>query len=123
MLLAALLACAGLAAASDLSGVHAAYYLWYGNPRTDGKWQHWNHAILPHWAQHTRDRYPHTNVSFVPPEDIHAPYYPQEGCYSSADGALLRRHFTLMREYGIDTAIVSWWGRPGMPGSVPERSP
>jgi hypothetical protein len=26
-------------------GVHAAYYLWYGNPQTDGKYFHWNHEV------------------------------------------------------------------------------
>lgn len=26
-------------------GVHAAYYLWYGNPRTDNKYLHWNHEV------------------------------------------------------------------------------
>ncbi|CAE8656086.1 unnamed protein product, partial [Polarella glacialis] len=29
--------------------VHAAFYLWYGNPEVDGRWIHWNHKVLPHW--------------------------------------------------------------------------
>ena len=35
--------------------VFAFYYLWYGNPSTDGRWLHWNHSVLPHWtpAVHT----------------------------------------------------------------------
>lgn len=30
---------------NPFAGVHAAYYLWYGNPASDGKWQHWNHEV------------------------------------------------------------------------------
>lgn len=35
----------GKAGEIGISGVHAAYYLWYGNPPVDGKWQHWNHEV------------------------------------------------------------------------------
>ena len=33
---------------------HAFYYLWYGTPTTDGKWLHWDHAVLPHWTKKVR---------------------------------------------------------------------
>ncbi len=42
---------------SELGGVHAAFYLWYGNPEEDGAYQHWDHEVLPHWTQAIRDRY------------------------------------------------------------------
>lgn len=94
------------------SRVHAFYYLWYGNPATDGQWRHWNHAVLPHWTAHVRERYP-ANVSFVPPHDIHAPFYPARGLYSSANESLLLEHFMDMRVHGVGVAVISWWGRPG----------
>ena len=25
--------------------VHAFYYMWYGNPETDGEYKHWNHEV------------------------------------------------------------------------------
>merc|ERR1712137_554474 len=31
------------------NNVHAFYYGWYGNPKTNGKWMHWNHEVLPNW--------------------------------------------------------------------------
>ena len=41
--------------------VHAFFYLWYGNPEVDGKWQHWDHEVLPHWDASLRDRYINPN--------------------------------------------------------------
>ena len=38
---------------------HAFYYLWYGTPTTDGKWLHWDHAVLPHWTKKVRAQYKH----------------------------------------------------------------
>lgn len=25
--------------------VHIFYYIWYGNPKSDGEWIHWNHKV------------------------------------------------------------------------------
>jgi hypothetical protein len=99
----ALLACVR---AQEIGGVHAAFYLWYGNPQSDGRYQHWDHEVLPHWTQSVREQYPHgADAKFRPPEDIHAPYYPARGCYSSTSTETLVSQFTEMRENGIDTAV------------------
>ena len=91
--------------------VFAAYYLWYGTPETDGgRYLHWNHHILPHWTSTIRAQYP--DARFIPPADIHAPFYPAAGLYSSRDAAVTAQHFADMVEHGIDVVVVSWWGRP-----------
>ena len=38
--------------------VHAFYYLWYGDEQTDGRFLHWNHAVLPHWDEAKRAQFP-----------------------------------------------------------------
>ena len=56
---------------------HAFYYLWYGTPTTDGKWLHWDHAVLPHWTKKVRAQYKHLeNYTHEPPTRLHAPFYP-----------------------------------------------
>jgi glycoprotein endo-alpha-1,2-mannosidase len=91
--------------------VHAFYYLWYGNPETDGRWTHWNHSVLPHWTAAIRARYP--EAAYLPPADVHSAFYPTRGLYSSASRATVAAHMLDMRTHGITTAVVSWWGRPG----------
>lgn len=96
---------------SDLS-VHAFYYLWYGNPEHDERYIHWDHRVLPHWKEEVRQHYKHlTGQAHHPPDDIHAPFYPSRGCYSSRDPATLRAHFRQMDAFGVDVAVVSWTGR------------
>ena len=69
---------------------HAFYYLWYGTPATDGKWLHWDHAVLPHWTKKVRAQYKHLeNYTHEPPTRLHAPFYPAAGPYSSSDRQLL----------------------------------
>lgn len=34
----------------NFNDVHVFYYPWYANVETDGKWNHWDHHILPHWV-------------------------------------------------------------------------
>lgn len=87
-------------------------YGWYGTPEVDGRWLHWNHSVLPHWTAAVRAQFP--EASFVPPDDIHAPFYPARGLYSSSDRAVLREQLQEMARAGIDAAVVSWWGRPGV---------
>lgn len=36
-------------ATNQFNDVHVFYYPWYANIETDGKWNHWDHHILPHW--------------------------------------------------------------------------
>jgi hypothetical protein len=116
-LAAAPLLCAVCAASKFPAGVHAFFYLWYGNPETDGAYKHWNHELLPHWNEHTRKQYP-TDVRFQPPSNIHAPFYPQRGPYSSASRDTLQAQFEEMKSASIEVAAVSWWGRPDQPGTT-----
>ena len=40
---------ATMGAAASLAGrTFIFYYLWYGNPQHNGRWQHWDHEVLPH---------------------------------------------------------------------------
>lgn len=92
--------------------IHAFYYLWYGNPEHNGRWQHWDHEVLPHWTPSVSAQYPQIGTRFSPPAELHSPFYPLAGPYSSSDPALLRRHFRELRATGVGVAAVSWWG-PG----------
>ena len=76
--------------------VHAFMYLWYGNPETDGKYLHWDHEVLPHWEERVNEQYPEVGMHFQPPQNIHSPYYPLHGTYSSNDRELLSQQFTDM---------------------------
>ena len=91
--------------------VHAFMYLWYGEPNTDGKYLHWNHEVLLHWEQRINEQFPEVGMRFEPPGNIHSPYYPLHGPYSSSDVVTLDRQFQEMVESGIEVAVVSWWGQ------------
>ena len=93
---------------------HAFFYLWYGNPATNGAYSHWDHSILPHWTEATRALYPGRETRWLPPHDIHAPYYPARGLYSSLDPATLRAPVADLAAHGVAAAVVSWWGRAGV---------
>jgi hypothetical protein len=56
-----------------MDGVHAAFYLWYGNPANDGRYQHWDHEVLPHWTPAIRDKYGHT-LALPPPRAAPRPW-------------------------------------------------
>lgn len=102
----------------------AFYYLWYGAPIWTGAnalpggdksgWSHWDHHILPHWNPSTAALYPGEETRWIPPHDIHAPFYPARGPYSSLNPAVLRSQFAEMRAAGIGIAVASWWGREGV---------
>ena len=93
------------------ANVHAFYYIWYGSPPTDGKYIHWNHAVLPHWEERINRMYSNIGVKYNPPEEIHSIYYPFKGLYSSRDTEIIKIHQKEMYEAGIDTIVVSWWGK------------
>ena len=87
---------------------HAFYYLWYGTPTTDGKWLHWDHAVLPHWTKKVRRQYKHLeNYTHEPPSRLHAPFYPAAGPYSSSDPQLLDAHFSQLRDAGVRPRLVA----------------
>jgi len=95
--------------------VHAFMYLWYGEPTTDGVYRHWNHEILPHWETRINKLYPDVGKRFNPPLDVHSPYYPLHGPYSSVSKEVLQRQFKEMTSSGIEVAVVSWWGQRDKP--------
>ncbi|KAK7903957.1 hypothetical protein WMY93_016564 [Mugilogobius chulae] len=79
--------------------VHAFYYPWYGNPKHDGKYVHWDHPQLPHWDAKVAQGYPQGR--HVPPDDIGANYYPALGPYSSKDPAVVENHMQQLRMAAI----------------------
>jgi glycoprotein endo-alpha-1,2-mannosidase len=97
--------------------VHAFYYLWYGNPETDGKYLHWNHEILPHWNTNTRRRYPHGRRHKAPLE-IHSPYYPQRGCYSTSSVHTIKDQMMELQRSHVNVVVLSWWGRKEQAGTT-----
>ena len=87
--------------------IHTFYYGWYGTPEVDGKFRNWDHAIIPHW----RDTSWNNARNFPGFEYIGANFYPQLGCYSSNDVAIIRKHMALIKEAGIGVLAISWWGK------------
>ena len=90
--------------------VHAAFYLWYGTLHYDGVWRHWDHPTLPHWTAAMNERYP-PDEPFTPPDSPHSPFYPARGLYSSADMEVTRAQMASLRVAGVDSVMLSWWGR------------
>lgn len=68
----------------------------YGAPHVDGRYMHWDHEVLPHWNEHEAKKHPH-GQRFDPPANVHAPYYPALGPYSSRDPEAIRRHCSQLR--------------------------
>ena len=98
-----ILGCARGAPAADASPsprVLAFYYGWYGNPRTDGRYEHWNHPVADQSGKH-----------FPGGDDIGANYYPQAGCYSCSDVPTLDRQMGELKSAGVGVISSSWWGK------------
>ena len=87
--------------------LHAFYYAWYGNPRIEGKYMHWNHHYLPHWVERVAKHFP--TGRHIPPKDIGASFYPQLGCYSSKDPNVIATHMRQLREARVGVMAVSWY--------------
>lgn len=87
--------------------VHTFYYGWYGNPEYDGKYNNWNHPVIPHW----RDTTWNNAGNFPGGDDIGANFYPESGCYSSNDPAIISKHMEQIQEAGIGVVAISWWGK------------
>ncbi|XP_069124549.1 uncharacterized protein [Argopecten irradians] len=101
--------------------VHIFYYPWYGNPKTDGKYLHWNHPFLPHWNKNEAKKWPSGHHD--PPDDIGANFYPQLGPYSSKDPNVVRKHIKDMKYAGIGVVAVSWYppGDADSEGEEPDK--
>ena len=76
---------------------HIFYYPWYKNVKSDGKYEHWNHELLPHWTDHTRQR----RRQHSPPGDIGANFYPELGAYSSTDPSVIKTHMDQISKAGV----------------------
>lgn len=87
--------------------VHAFYYAWYGNPKIDGKYIHWDHPQLPHWDNKIAQAYPQGKHS--PPDDIGSNFYPSLGPYSSRDPAVVEAHMQQLRTAAIGVIAISWY--------------
>jgi hypothetical protein len=66
------------------------YYPWYGGPPD---YAHWDYL----------DR--------RPPHDIASPYVPRLGAYDVSSPAVLEQHARWIREAGVGSIALSWWGR------------
>ena len=87
---------------------HIFYYAWYGTPRVDGQYYHWNHVYIPHWDSRVAQQYP-SNTRHTPPEDIGANFYPSLGCYSSSDPLVIKQHMSDIRSSGVGVVALSWY--------------
>jgi hypothetical protein len=72
--------------------VLAFYYPWYGNPKTSGRWFHW---------QGPNNEAPRQSPTLN---------HPTLGFYDSHDPAVIARHVAQAKAAGITALIVSWWG-------------
>lgn len=79
--------------------VLAFYYTWYGTPKFQGRWMHWDEG------GHT----PTTTDSRGWP-DIGATNHPLK-LYDSNDPAVIREHLKMSADAGIDVLIATWWGK------------
>lgn len=79
--------------------VHAFYYTWYGNPKFDGKYIHWDHPQMPHWDSKVAQGYPQGKHN--PPDDIGSNFYPSLGAYSSRDPSVIEAHMQQLRTAAV----------------------
>ena len=87
--LAALLLAPAAAQAAETS---IFYYPWWGTPKYDGKYLHWN------------------KNDHLPPADLASTFYPSRGPYSSRNWKILSQHMTDIARAGVDEVVSSWWG-------------
>lgn len=85
--------------------LHTFYYVWYGNPKFDGKYVHWDHPQLPHWDFKVAQGYPQGR--HVPPDDIGSNFYPSLGAYSSRDPSVLESHMQQLRTAAIGKTKIN----------------
>ncbi|KAK1138198.1 glycoprotein endo-alpha-1,2-mannosidase-like protein [Acipenser oxyrinchus oxyrinchus] len=91
--------------------VHIFYYTWFGSPKLDGKYIHWDHVLVPHWDPKIAASYP--KGRHTPPEDIGSSFYPELGPYSSRDPDILESHMEQLRAAAAGVLVLSWYP-PGM---------
>jgi alpha-mannan endo-1,2-alpha-mannanase / glycoprotein endo-alpha-1,2-mannosidase len=101
---------AAVSGAGDVSDrVIAFYYGWYGNPATDGRYEHWNSQIFERGNKAS-------STNFPGGDDIASNYYPQAGPYSVNDRATLDRQMRELRSARVGVLSASWWGDDSFTG-------
>lgn len=78
--------------------------------------------VLPHWTEAENRRHPTVGTRHSPPGQLHAPFYPQRGPYSSTDASVLDEHFAEIKAVGRKgggevVAVLSWWGQASREGT------
>jgi hypothetical protein len=92
LLLTMLVALAAPAGARAAAPVAIFYYPWYGTPKVDGAYEHWEQ----NGAQ--------------APLEIASEFYPARGPYSSSNPRVVRAQMRELARAGVGEVIVSWWG-------------
>ncbi len=92
--------------------VHAFYYPWYGNPKTDKFHYHWNHQ------QSVKEGEP---KNYPGGDDIGADFYPKLGCYSSNSDQDLDAHMLMLHRAKVGVICTSWWGKDSYTDKVVPR--
>ncbi|XP_071955503.1 glycoprotein endo-alpha-1,2-mannosidase-like [Antedon mediterranea] len=87
--------------------IHTFYYPWYGNPKFDTEFLHWDHQYLPHWDKKKAKKW--KSGQHVPVDDIGSNFYPQLGCYSSRDPKVIDSHMQHMYKARVGVIVVSWY--------------
>jgi glycoprotein endo-alpha-1,2-mannosidase len=84
---------AGSAAPASGGDTSIFYYPWWGTPKRDGSFLHWNQD------------------GHVPPVgDLASSFYPARGPYSSSNWKLLRAQMKDIAGAGVREVVSSWWG-------------
>lgn len=83
----------------DEKQIWALYQGGYGNPEHNTTYLHWQKV----------ENYFRDDMRYAPAE-ISSMMFPALGVYSSHDPSVIRRHFRIMRESGIDAVILLWSG-------------
>ena len=91
------------------ASVQAFYYPWYDNPDFGDSYFHWSHRVMGDVEV------PHT---YLGGDDIGADFYPELGCYSSHDPAVVEKHMEQLVTAGVGTISVSWWGADTFEGKA-----
>ncbi len=68
------------------------YYPWYKTMSYSSTWEHWDE--VDEEAENISD----------------SSHYPEIGAYDSNNPELVDRHMEQIKEAGVDTLIISWWG-------------
>ena len=87
---------------------HIFYYAWYGTPRFNGKWYHWNHDYLPNWDKSDKRILP-TGSHNPEEDDIGSNFFPKLGAYSSSDPKVVDEHMKMISDSHIGVVVVSWY--------------